>query len=179
MPSVTASSAPVAKVKANFGKYLTFSLGNESYAIHVLKVREIIRLPDITPIPQMPDYVKGVINLRGKVIPVIDLRVRFRFPTAEFNERTCLVVVCIRLPSGANGFMGLIVDVVEEVLNVNANDIEPTPDFGSKLDTNYIMGIAKVKAAVKTILDIDKIVVTDMLQSVTEQSETQKSPATT
>ena len=95
MPAAPAQPAPAAKAGVNSGKFLTFALGQESYAIHILKVREIIRLPDITPIPRMPDYVKGVINLRGKVIPVIDLRVRFQFPKAEFNERTCLIVACI------------------------------------------------------------------------------------
>lgn len=175
MPPASAPSAVTAKSNVNSGKYLTFALGQESYAIHILKVREIIRLPDITPIPQMPEYVKGVINLRGKVIPVIDLRIRFRFPRAEFNERTCLIVVCVRLPSGNSGFMGLIVDVVEEVIAVSSQDIEATPDFGTKLDTNYIMGLAKVRDAVKTILDIDRIVAGDLLQIAPEKTDGQNS----
>ena len=157
--------------KSGFGKYLTFSLGQESYGIEILKVREIIRLPDITPVPQMPDYVKGVINLRGKVIPVIDLRVKFRFVKAEFNERTCLIVVAVKMLRTENAFVGLIVDVVEEVMNINMQDIESAPNFGSKLDTEYILGMAKVKGAVKTILDIGKVVTADTLQAVVEKTE--------
>jgi purine-binding chemotaxis protein CheW len=165
--------------KAGSGKYLTFSLGQESFGIEILKVREIIRVPEITPVPQMPDYVKGVINLRGKVIPVIDLRVKFRFPQAEFHERTCMIVGSVRLPSSESSFLGLIVDVVEEVVQINAQDVEATPNFGTKLETNYILGMAKVKGTVKTILDIDEVVVADILQPIQEAAALGKSNAAT
>ena len=108
------------------GKYLTFTLQAESYGIDVLKVREIIRHITITAVPQMPDYIRGVINLRGKIIPVMDLRVRFGFPNVTNTDQTCIVVVQVKLPDGKSTPMGLVVDGVEEVLNFNAADIEQT-----------------------------------------------------
>jgi len=157
------SSAPAAAsaaVQKLAGKYLTVVLDNEAYGIAVLKVREIIRLQKITPVPQMPADVKGVINLRGRVIPVIDLRVKFGL-AAEFGERTCIVVVLIPRGSGQTIQMGLIVDSVEEVVNIGADDIEPTPDFGTHIDTSCLLGMAKVKGAVKTLLDLDKVLAAD------------------
>ena len=146
------------------GKYLTFTLADESFGIDVLKVREIIRMTNITAVPQMPAYVRGVINLRGKIIPVMDLRKRFEFSSQSDNAQTCIVVVQVRLPDGKATLMGLVVDGVEEVLNLNESDIEPTPDFGGQIDTDFILGIAKVKGAVKTLLDIDGVVGADTLQ---------------
>lgn len=140
------------------GKFLTFMLGKESYGIGVLKIREIIRMLDITGVPRMPSYVKGVINLRGKVIPVVDLRVKFGLGLAEMSERTCIVVVQAVLPNGAKPQIGIIVDAVEEVVNIPASDIEETPDFGGQISTDYILGMAKVKGAVKSLLDIDKVI---------------------
>jgi len=171
------STVTVGAAKTGAGKYLTFSLGQESYGIEILKVREIIRLPDITPVPQMPEYVKGVINLRGKVIPVLDLRIKFRFATADFNERTCLIVVAVKLPSGEDALVGLIVDVVEEVMNIHAEDIEATPNFGAKLATDYILGLAKVKGTVKTILDIDGVITADTIQAVSGKAEAAQAAA--
>ena len=149
------------------GKYLTVVLDNEAYGIAVLKVREIIRLQKITPVPQMPDYVKGVINLRGRVIPVVDLRAKFNLK-AEFAERTCIVVVQVRLPSDQVVHMGLIVDSVEEVVTLTAGEIEPTPDFGAQVDTTYLLGMAKVKGQVKTLLDIDRVVAADTLRAIAQ-----------
>jgi len=150
------SSAPATLA----GKYLTIGLGAEAYGIPVLRVREIIRLQKITPVPQMPTYVKGVINLRGRVIPIVDLRVKFGVP-AEFADRTCIVVVQVRLASEQTVPMGLIVDRVEEVANLAAAEIEPTPDFGAKLNTDYILGLAKGKGQVKTLLDLDRVIAVD------------------
>jgi purine-binding chemotaxis protein CheW len=147
-------------------KYLTFILNHESYGIDVLKVREIIRLIAITTIPQMPDYVRGVINLRGKIIPVIDLRLRFGFAQAESTEQTCIIVVKVKLPDGRATQMGLVVDGVEEVVNIAATDIENTPDFGTQIDTQYIVGMAKIKGAVKILLDIDGVISADTLKSL-------------
>ncbi len=149
VPSETAALA---------GKHLTFVLGREHYGVPVLKVREIIRLCDITPVPQMPDYIKGVLNLRGKIIPVADLRIKFRLAKVENSELTCIVVVQVNLPDRSSALMGLIVDAVEEVVNLAASDIEPTPDFGMALEADYILGMAKIKGAVKTLLDIDRVV---------------------
>jgi purine-binding chemotaxis protein CheW len=154
--------------QARSGKYLTFVLGRESYGVEVLKIREIIRLVDITAVPQMPHYVKGVINLRGKIIPVVDLRIRFQLANLETTERTCIVVVQVRMPSGAEILMGLIVDAVEEVLNIAAGDIEPRPDFGTSIDADYIVGMAKIKGVVKALLDIDRVVAAETLQSVAQ-----------
>ena len=161
-----ASSNPASSTNA--GKYLTFMLGHESYGISVLKVREIIRIMDITSVPQMPPYVKGVINLRGKVVPVIDLRIKFALANAESSERTCIVVVQVKTVSAASAFMGFIVDGVEEVVNFGANEIEPTPDFGSKLDTDYILGMAKVRGKVKTLLDIDCVLTSEATEQLTQ-----------
>ena len=140
------------------GKYLTFALGGESYAIPVLKVREIIRLTSITTVPQMPDYIRGVINLRGKIIPVMDLRLRFGFAAATNTEQNCIVVVQVKNPAGQAMAMGLVVDAVEEVAQLAVADIEETPDFGAQVDTEYILGMAKIKGAVKALLDIDKVI---------------------
>ena len=140
------------------GKYLTFALGGESYAIPVLKVSEIIRLTSITTVPQMPDYIRGVINLRGKIIPVMDLRLRFGFAAAASAEQNCIVVVQVKNPAGQATAMGLVVDAVEEVAQLATADIEETPDFGAQVDTEYILGMAKIKGAVKALLDIDKVI---------------------
>ena len=159
------SKASLTDTSSLAGKYLTVVLDNEAYGIAVLKVREIIRLQKITPVPQMPEFVKGVINLRGRVIPVIDLRVQFGLK-AEMAERTCIVVVQVRVNTGANVQMGLIVDSVEEVVNLAGNEIEPTPDFGTRIDTSYLLGLAKVKGVVKTLLDIDRVVSPDAMEQV-------------
>lgn len=149
------------------GKYLTVVLDNEAYGMAVLKVREIIRMQKITHVPQMPAFVKGVINLRGRVIPVVDLRVKFGLQ-AKFDDRTCIVVVQVRLPSDHVVQMGLIVDSVEEVVTLAANEIEPTPDFGTKLNTEYILGMAKVKGQVKTLLDIERVIAPDAVQEMVD-----------
>jgi purine-binding chemotaxis protein CheW len=137
------------------GKYLTFSLGDEEYGIGILRVKEIIGMMRITPIPQTPEYVKGVINLRGKVIPVIDLRVRFAMASASYTERTCIVVVEIDAATGRL-HIGIVVDSVSEVLNIKGSDIEETPEFGTTLNTDYIFGMAKTAGSVKILLDIDR-----------------------
>ncbi|MCE5280550.1 MAG: chemotaxis protein CheW [Deltaproteobacteria bacterium] len=138
------------------GKYLTFSLAGEEYGIGILKVKEIIGLMAITTVPQTPSYVKGVINLRGKVIPVVDLRLKFGMEPMEYTDRTCIVVVEIR---GAERtvLMGIVVDSVSEVLNIKGSEIEDTPNFGSKLNTAFILGMAKANGSVKILLDIDRV----------------------
>ena len=148
------------------GKYLTFVLGRAFYGIDVLKIREIIRLVEFTTVPQMPDFVKGVINLRGKIIPVVDLRLKFRLSSAESTERTCIVVVQVDVANGVKTLMGLVVDSVEEVLNIGQNDIEAPPDFGTKLDTSYILGMAKIKGVVKTLLDINRVMTAESLLAI-------------
>ena len=153
------------------GKYLTFALGGESYAIPVLKVREIIRLTSITTVPQMPDYIRGVINLRGKIIPVMDLRLRFGFAAAASAEQNCIVVVQVKNPAGQATAMGLVVDAVEEVAQFAAADIEETPDFGTQVDTQCILGMAKVKGVVKALLDIDRVIGGDAVAHLSAPSD--------
>jgi len=123
-----------------------------------LKVREIIRLPTITTVPQMPDYIRGVVNLRGKIIPVMDLRRRFGLAEAAQTEQNCIVVVQVRNAAGQATQMGLVVDAVEEVAQIATADIEETPDFGAQVSTDYLLGMAKIKGAVKTLLDIDRVI---------------------
>ena len=166
MSTLTANStATLTSNPALAGKYLIVVLENEAYGIAVLKVREIIRVQKITPVPQMPAYVKGVINLRGRVIPVVDLRIKFGLK-AEFTERTCIVVVQVKLAAEQIVQMGLIVDTVEEVVTLTVDVIEPTPDFGARLSTEYILGMAKVKGQVKTLLDIDRVVSPETMQVI-------------
>ena len=138
------------------GKYLTFTLAEEEYGIGILEIKEIIGMMPITSVPQTPEFVKGVINLRGKVIPVIDLRLRFGMGEIDYTERTCIIVVEIDGHAGTV-LIGIVVDSVSEVLNVKGDEIEDTPTFGTKLDTEYILGMAKMKGGVKILLDIDRV----------------------
>jgi purine-binding chemotaxis protein CheW len=138
------------------GKYLTFSLGGEEYGIGILRIREIIGMLPITAVPEVPHFVKGVINLRGKVIPVIDLRLRFGMADIGYTERTCIIVVEIRTSAGLVP-MGIVVDSVSEVLNIKSEDIEDAPGFGASQSTEFILGMAKMGRGVKILLDISKI----------------------
>lgn len=145
-----------AKTDVRAGKYLTFGLGKEEFAIQVLRVREIMGVQDITAVPQTPHYVKGVINLRGKVIPVVDLRLKFAMPEQEYTARTCIIVVQID-QDGTKMLTGVVVDEVSEVLNMQAADIEDTPEFGRGVATPYLLGMAKIKGKVKILLDINMV----------------------
>ena len=138
------------------GKYLSFSLADEEYGVSILKIKEIIGMMDITVIPKTPPYVKGVINLRGKVIPVIDLRLKFEMQSIDYTDRTCIVVVEVESEAGTI-LIGIVVDSVSEVLNVKQEHIEPPPEFGTSLDTGYILGMAKMDSGVKILLDIDRV----------------------
>jgi purine-binding chemotaxis protein CheW len=146
----------VAHAARRDGKYLTFSLACEEYGIGILKIREIIGMMPVTSVPETPRFVKGVINLRGKVIPVIDLRLRFGMPENAYTERTCIIVVEIQGPTKVVA-IGIVVDAVSEVLNIKSEDIEDTPAFGVRLNTDYILGMAKVGKGVKLLLDIDRV----------------------
>lgn len=139
------------------GKFLTFSLGREEYGIGILKVREIIGFMDVTAIPRTPEYVRGVINLRGQVISVVDLRAKFGMPQAERTEETCIIVVEIRGAGGRALSTGVVVDRVSEVLNISAESVEDAPEFGASIDTDFILGMGKVGQAVKILLDIDRV----------------------
>ena len=136
---------------AHDGKYLTFSLAREEYGLEILKVREIIGIMDITAVPQMPPHVKGVVNLRGKVIPVVDLRLKFGMESAEYTEATCIIVVDV------GTLVGIIVDTVQEVLDIESAQIDPPPPLGASVDTTFILGMGKVREEVKILLDINKV----------------------
>ena len=142
------------------GKYLTFTLAGEEYGIGILKVKEIIGMMTITMVPQTPGYVKGVINLRGKVIPVVDIRLKFGMAAMDYTERTCIIVVEI-VRNSDRILIGIVVDSVSEVLNIKAGDIEETPNFGSQLDTDYILGMAKTEEKIKILLDIGRVLGAD------------------
>ncbi len=142
------------------GKYLTFTLADEDYGIGILKIKEIIGMMPVTTVPQTPEFVKGVINLRGKVIPVVDLRLKFGMESIDYTERTCIIVVEITGSAGTVQ-IGIVVDAVSEVLNIGATDIEDTPTFGARLNTDYILGMAKMEGGVKILLDISKVLNAD------------------
>ncbi len=160
---VAMAPAGTQKADQRAGKYLTFQLGNEEFAIQVLRVREIMGIQEITAVPQTPDYVKGVINLRGKVIPVVDLRLKFGLAELEYTPRTCIIVVQIEGEAGRL-MIGVIVDAVSEVLTLQSGDIEDTPDFGSGVATPYLLGMAKIKGKVKILLDINMVLSSQELQ---------------
>jgi purine-binding chemotaxis protein CheW len=138
------------------GKYLTFALANEEYGLEILKVREIIGYMEITAVPQTPAYVKGVINLRGQVIPVVDLRAKFGMETSEITDETCIIVVETS-QNNHNFSTGIVVDHVEEVLDIAGEDIEEAPQFGSAVNTDFILGMGKIGDNVKILLDIDRV----------------------
>ena len=155
----------VAHAARRDGKYLTFSLAGEEYGIGILKIREIIGMMPITAVPETPHFVKGVVNLRGKVIPVIDLRLRFGMSEIGYTERTCIIVVEIRGEAGVLP-VGTVVDAVSEVLSIKAEDIEDPPAFGVRLNTDYILGMAKMGKGVKLLLDIDRVLGADDLEAM-------------
>jgi len=150
--SVQESRSGAASTDQRAGKYLTFVLANEEYGLEILKVREIIGMMSTTAVPGMPDYVNGVINLRGKVIPVIDLRKKFGMPSTEQTSETCIIVVDVR-----SNLMGLVVDQVSEVLDINGHDIEDAPEIGVTMKNSFILGMAKSKGRVKILLDINSV----------------------
>lgn len=147
------------------GKYLTFILGKEEYGIGIVKVKEIIGMMPITSVPRTPQFIKGVVNLRGKVIPVIDLRSKFNMAAIPYNERTCIIVVEIDSERDTV-LIGIVVDAVSEVLNIQKEDIEDTPSFGTKLNTEYILGMAKIEGGVKILLNIDRVLSTEEIENI-------------
>jgi len=158
---VTATSAEPAAA----GKYLTFKLDVETYGVAILKVHEIIGMMVVARMPRTPEFVRGVINLRGKVIPVVDLRLKFEMESHEDTEKTCIIVV----QTGAAGqevTMGVLVDEVAEVLDVAASQIEPPPSFGSNLDTEFILAMGKIGESVVMLLDMDKVLSSDELNAL-------------
>jgi purine-binding chemotaxis protein CheW len=143
-------------------KYLTFILGKQSYGIAILKVREIIRPTFITVVPQMPPYCCGVINLRGKIIPVMDLRLRFNVSASGDPQKICIIVVQTKFSDDRLHSIGLVVDEVEEVVAIGKHEIESTPNFGGSIQLDFVTGIANVKGQVKVLIEIEKVLGTEM-----------------
>lgn len=159
----------------NQDKFLSFCLGSEEYGVEILRVREIIGVLDITPLPQTESFVKGVVNLRGKIIPVIELRNKFGMDSIDYNEETCIIVVEVNDSDGGDQFeMGVIVDNVREVKNIGKSQIEPAPKFGCSLSTEYIMGMGKVAEGdiqrVLILLDIDKVMSANSVNDLAQVS---------
>ena len=150
-------------------KYLTFNLSGEQYGLEILKVKEIIGLMEITRVPRIPDFVRGVINLRGKVIPIINLRKKFDMESTEDTEQTCIIVVDI-MQENVSFLMGILVDSVSEVLDISDDSIEETPKFGTSVSTVFIKGLAKTTGGVKILLNIEEVLTTNDLQSLAESS---------
>jgi purine-binding chemotaxis protein CheW len=156
-----ATETAVTTERRALSKFLTFVLDSEHYGVEVMKIREIIRMQKITPVPQMPSHVKGVINLRGKIIPVMDLRLRFDLTAKDADDNTCIVVVNLVRNDGSNALTGLVVDNVEEVLNINTAEIEDAPEVGTTTAGDCILGLAKTKNTVITLLAIERVVLGD------------------
>jgi len=152
----------------NDNKYLTFALGAEEYGVEILKVREIIGYMDITAVPQTPHYVKGVVNLRGQVIPVVDLRAKFGMETTEVTDETCIIVVEIAHETRTLS-TGIVVDRVREVLDIPADAIEEPPAFDAGVNTDFILGMGKVGDSVKILLDIDKVLIREELAAALDR----------
>lgn len=163
MTETESNKTEIAESRA--GKYLTFRLGEEEFGLEILKVQEIIQLQTITRVPRTPEYVRGVINLRGKVIPVVDLRLKFGLQRAEDTEKTCIVVVQIR-HADTIVVMGIIIDEVREVLDIPGASIEDAPDFGASIETEFILGMGKIGQNVKILLDIDKVLSGQEIQHI-------------
>ncbi|MCX8065350.1 MAG: chemotaxis protein CheW [Candidatus Hydrogenedentes bacterium] len=158
-------NAVKSEMKSLSGKYLTFKLAKETYGIQILKVQEIIGLMSITSVPRTPDFVRGVINLRGKVIPVIELRKKFGMESIEDTDHTCIIVVQVNGPKGLIT-MGVLVDEVSEVIDISDEQLEPAPSFGTNIDTAFILAMGKLADAVVILLDIDKVLTTSELSSI-------------
>ncbi len=153
---------------SNENKFLSFCLGDEEFGVEILRVREIIGLMDITPIPQTPSYVKGVINLRGKIIPVIELRTKFGLESVAYTEETCVIVVEVADGPDSEMFLvGMIVDRVNEVLDVPSSAIEPPPSLGCAVDVSYLTGIAKTRDRVVALLSLDAVVAVSAIAGIT------------
>ena len=161
----TATATPGTSRLAQAGKYLTFFLASEEYGVEILKVHEIIGMLPITRVPRTPSFVRGVINLRGKVIPIIDLRERFGM-AHDGAEEQCIIVVQVKGEQGSTMMMGIVVDGVSEVLNLTGSDVEDTPDFGNGVETRGLLGMAKIKGKVKILLDIDHVLTSHDLTSL-------------
>ena len=165
MTKLSAVQEVLQNTSGQSGKFLTFMLGKEEYGISILKVKEIIGIMEITEVPNNPEFAKGVINLRDRVIPIIDLRLKFNMEEREYDSRTCIIVVEV-VSNQKNIQIGIVVDSVSEVLSVSESETEPPPDFGIQTDQANILGMAKVAGKVKILLDIDRVLSQDEIAAL-------------
>jgi purine-binding chemotaxis protein CheW len=165
---MAARTGPVAGTAtiAEAGKYLTFSLGDEHYGLDIVRVQEIVGLIPVTRVPRLPAFVAGVVNLRGRVIPVVDLRLAFGMSASERDERSCIVVVSVDRGEGLVATMGVLVDEVSDVAYVSADAIEATPEFGTEVDTSFIQGVGRLEERVVMLLDIDRVLTAGELDDI-------------
>ena len=152
---------------ATSAQYLTFMLGGDAYAVGILSIKEIIEYTTMTEVPMMPACIRGVINLRGAVVPVLDLQVRFGQPVSPVTKRTCIVIAEVQTGEGQQ-VMGVVVDAVNEVLDIDGQDVEPPPAFGSRIRTDFIDGMAKVRGRFVVLLNVNRVLDLDDLQGVAQ-----------
>jgi purine-binding chemotaxis protein CheW len=153
---MSTSVAESGRMKELVGKYLTFSLEPEIYGLEILKIQEIIGMTELTQLPKAPEYLAGIMNLRGKIIPIVDLRVKFGFPNRNYTETSCIIIVTVQLPQGKIA-VGVIVDTVLDVRALGENHIQSSPNYGSSIDTSFILGMAKVAEQVILLINIDQV----------------------
>ena len=157
-------------VEKKDGKHLIFQLEERGYGIPILTVNEIIGIMAITLIPRAPSFIKGIINLRGKIIPVMDLRLKFGMPEKEHTEETCIIIVNIRFENTTRQ-IGIVVDIVSEVVDIHETEIEPPPKYSTHDDENFLNGIGKVKDKVVMLLDIEKVIYTEEIIKLLEEKK--------
>lgn len=150
------------------GKFLTFVLGEEIYGLPIKKAKEIIGMMEVAHIPKTQGYIKGVINLRGKIIPIIDLRLRFGMAEKAYTERTCVIVIEVNAHESQR-LVGIAVDTVSEVVNIQKREIEPTPEYDAQIEGNFLIGLGKIKEKVILILDIDKVLNREELAQIKQE----------
>jgi purine-binding chemotaxis protein CheW len=159
------------QLRGEEGQYLTFTLGKEMFAIGILNIKEILEFGSLTPVPMMPEFIRGVINLRGSVVPVVDLAARFGGRPSVETKRTCIVIIEVSTEDGRQD-IGVVVDAVSEVLEIPNSEIEPAPAFGAKIRTDFIQGMGKVNGTFVIVLDVDKVLSVDELAVVSQASTT-------
>ena len=162
------TNTPAAKAETQqAGQYLTFGLGTETFAIGIMAIKEIIEYASLTEVPMMPPYVRGVINLRGSVVPVLDLPVRFGKASSAVTKRTCIVIIDVMLGSDRH-VLGLVVDAVNAVLDIPQSDIEPPPAFGASIRTEFIRGMVKINSKFVIVIDVDHVLAADEVQALAD-----------
>lgn len=160
-------------LEGQMSQFLTFKLDNEAYGVEILRVQEIKGWTPVTRIPNTPKYMQGVLNLRGTIVPIVDMRMRFKLKHADYTPITVVIVLSVKSETGER-VIGLVVDSVSDVIDVEANDVKPTPDFGTSLNTKFINGIATSNGAMVMLLDVDKLLSVEEMSVLSQMSESGK-----